>query len=593
MTVRDVFRFRSISSKLMAIMGTIVLASFILVNLLALSKIEDNIVQDKRDMTRRLVQTNLNVLEHFYQKHQHGQLSEPEAKSLAVETIKNSFYGPGNKDYFWINDLDHVIVMHPYKPSLEGQDVSGVQDKKGNYLFRQMVDTVKEDGSGYVTYHWQYYDQDNRVEPKLSYVAGFEPWNWIVGTGVYINDVQQRVAAVRNNLLIMEGLALALILAAVYFLSRLIAAPVKSLKNSAMTIAEGDLDTAIDVNSRDEIGSLAGSLRSMVDHLKGMISKAENKTKEAEEKTAQAEQATQEAEQARQQAERAKEEGMQEAANHLSEIVERLSTASEEISSQIEEASQGSEEQKNRTNEVATAIEQMNASVLEISKNASQAAEGSENTKSKAEEGNRLMEQVVQAMNTVNTKAGGMRDSLNQLGEDVQGINRVMDVINDIADQTNLLALNAAIEAARAGEAGRGFAVVADEVRKLAEKTMQATQEVGQTITHIQSKTNQNVADMNEADSVVGETADLARQAGDSLEEIVSYAESNSGQVRNIATASEEQSSASEEINQSTEDINRTATEMADAMNQSAQAVSDLSQLAQQLNAIVEEMKQA
>ena len=282
---------------------------------------------------------------------------------------------------------------------------------------------------------------------------------------------------------------------------------------------------------------------------------------------------------------------LSELSRQAKEVSEHLASASEQLSAQIEQASNGAEEQQKRSSQVATAMEQMNASILEISKNASSAAEQSESTKQKAQEGKEIVDEVSDYMSNVNQRTEKVKASMDQLSQDVQGINQVMDMINDIADQTNLLALNAAIEAARAGDAGKGFAVVADEVRKLAEKTMEATQDVGNTINSITSGTEKNVQEVTETEKAVQETSKQSSKASSYLQDIVGLAESNAEQVQNIATSSEEQSSASEQVNQSTEEVNRTAKEVSDTMQQSAQAISELNRLAQELDNVVKEMQ--
>jgi methyl-accepting chemotaxis protein len=168
-----------------------------------------------------------------------------------------------------------------------------------------------------------------------------------------------------------------------------------------------------------------------------------------------------------------------------------------------------------------------------------------------------------------------------------------MNVITDIADQTNLLALNAAIEAARAGDAGRGFAVVADEVRKLAEKTMEATKEVGDYISAIQSGTRDNIDGMTKAAAEVSASTEQANKAGEALKGIVEIVDETAGQVRSIATASEEQSAASEQINRSIEEVNLIANDNAQAMRESSTAVGELMHLGEQLSELIEELRKA
>ncbi|MCL1985196.1 MAG: methyl-accepting chemotaxis protein, partial [Betaproteobacteria bacterium] len=284
---------------------------------------------------------------------------------------------------------------------------------------------------------------------------------------------------------------------------------------------------------------------------------------------------------------RSKQATMERVAASAAEISDRVAAAAEELSAQVEQISQGAEMQRDRVSSTATAMEEMNATVLEVARSAGQASEQSDSSRQKAEDGARLVNKVVGAINSVNAVAVTLQGNMHELGKLAEGIGGVMNVISDIADQTNLLALNAAIEAARAGEAGRGFAVVADEVRKLAEKTMSATQEVGTSITAIQSSARTNIGEMGKAVENIGEATSLANSSGDALKEIVDLAAASSAVVTSIATAAEEQSATSEEINRAIEEINNVVGSTTDGIVQSSAAVQELARMAQELRSIM------
>ncbi len=410
----------------------------------------------------------------------------------------------------------------------------------------------------------------------------------------HMNEISNdNVAQLNSAKVVTEiGLGIALLIGILlaFAITRAITKPVLATVTFAERVADGHLDDPLNIHQNDEIGNLAESLRKMVANLKTRITEAHDKSQEAELAAAEAQDAMHKAEQAHSEA-LDKSQAMTECAGRLHHVAEITTSASEQLSAQVEQSSKGAEQQARRVSETATAIEEMSATVLEVAKNAGQAAEISDAAKSKAQEGAAIVDKVVQGISAVQTEAQTLKNDMAQLGEQAENIGQIMSVISDIADQTNLLALNAAIEAARAGEAGRGFAVVADEVRKLAEKTMAATKEVGDAISHIQQGTRKNMENVDRTVTHITEATAQAGQSGEALIQIVNLVEQTSDQVNAIATASEEQSAASEQISRSIEEVNTISSETAEAMTQAAQAVSDLAGQSLELRKLIDELR--
>ncbi len=387
----------------------------------------------------------------------------------------------------------------------------------------------------------------------------------------------------------------------ILLLARSIVTPIVQLVGAAQLISEGkyessaaeqdDLRKKLEVRSNDETGQLAASLRSMVGTLRDRIEMANAKTQEAEKERHLAAEATAKAEQALKQAEKARREGLNLAADELQGISTQIGEVAAQLTKQIKESTDGAAVQNRQTASTAQAMDDMSASVMRVAQAATALADSADRARAKATDGAGIVASVVKGVAEVDMLTGKLRGSLGELGDKADGIGQVMSVINDIADQTNLLALNAAIEAARAGEAGRGFAVVADEVRKLAEKTMLATKEVGDVVRAIQSGTQANLREMEEASRAVANSTKLATSAGEALDGIVLDINATAEQTRSIATASEEQSQTSNEISRGTDEISRIAEATVSNMNQSSVLVADINRLATSLRDLMARLR--
>jgi len=369
--------------------------------------------------------------------------------------------------------------------------------------------------------------------------------NFAVSKAKIQHAAAQSSSSITINLVITV-ISLVLGLALAIFITRSITKPTNKVVEMLKDIAqgEGDLTKRLDINSRDELGDLAKWYNTFIDKLHDIIAQVASNT-------------------------------------------EQLASAATEISSSAEELSAGVREQTNQTAQVSTAVEEMTATIVETSKNTGDAAEKAKAAASKSQEGSRLAEDTSRGMDEIVQASSVTTRNVEGLAEKATAIGEIIKVIDDIADQTNLLALNAAIEAARAGEQGRGFAVVADEVRKLAERTTKATKEVAETIKGIQADVTAANSQMVESQKIVNKGKKLVQKTNGSLTEIFSAIEAVQEMMRQIATASEEQSAVAEQISKSVENVDRITKESATGSEQAAAAAEQLNRQAEELRHLV------
>ncbi|HKJ99357.1 MAG TPA: cache domain-containing protein [Desulfotignum sp.] len=204
---------------------------------------ESQLLDQKKETIRQLTNSAVSLLADYESRISQGEMTREGARQKAVDRIRNLRYGLQGKDYFWINDMHPFMIMHPFRPELEGEDLTRIKDSAGNYPFVEMVKTVKENGEGYVNYSWQWKDMPEKIAPKMSYVKGFAPWNWIIGTGIYMDDITKEITAItRHLILIFLGLLFLVILMSFYISRQVVRIDQKkNMAEKARQLNEDDL----------------------------------------------------------------------------------------------------------------------------------------------------------------------------------------------------------------------------------------------------------------------------------------------------------------------------------------------------------------
>ena len=258
------------------LLGLAVVAAFIGVILgYMLPGMQDSLMAERENKTKEAAQIGWSVLDSCYQQYSLGFMTLDEAQRFSIQTLRNLRYGPENTDYFWITDFRPYMIMDPYKIALQGSDVSETTDPDGRAIFVEMAAICEQQGEGFIRYKWQYGDDYGRDEEKTSYVKTFEPWGWIIGTGVYTVDVQQVIDAKRNQYLLVSGILAVVCFVFLFFVTRVISRNIKRIAEVANRLALGDTKQKVKVKSSDETGEMANALTNVIDYLWEMSQAAE------------------------------------------------------------------------------------------------------------------------------------------------------------------------------------------------------------------------------------------------------------------------------------------------------------------------------
>jgi methyl-accepting chemotaxis protein len=476
---------------------------------------------DREASTRAEVQTAVGVVAFYRDRAAHGVMTTAQAQAAALGVLKTLRYG--TNDYFWVNTYDAHMVMHPTKPTLDGTDVSTLKDPTGVPIFMRFVDVVKASGSGFVSYQWPKPGAKD-PQPKISYVVGYQPWQWIIGSGVYVDDIDAAVAGDLSRLALELGTILTVLLAVIWRIRRSITVPV-----AAMTrlLAQGTLSHRLDEGQRHtELDRLAVAVNATLDRVTRVVR------------------------------------GVATATGSVTDHVAQLAEHTRQIEQQARRTATQADEASTTTQAVTAGYDQVAQAVAEINDSVRVIAENVQRVSAVAGE-------AVQATSDTS-------DIVARLGVSSAEIGSVLETITTIASQTNLLALNATIESARAGEAGKGFAVVATEVKDLAQETARAAEDIAHRIETLRQDTERSV-------TAIAQIAEVITQINEHQVGIAAAVEEQSVTLAGVTTSVADSSRAGAATGDAITAVAHAAGTTQQQLDQVTRTIAALAQLAQDL----------
>ena len=472
------------------------------------------------------------ILDEYYKKQQAGELTEEQAKKEAADRVRDLRYDGGN-GYFWIDTVDGNNVVLLGRKDVEGTNRFNAKDPNGYPYIQEINKSAQQEGGGFT--RWMF-PKPGETEPlpKYGYSIEFKPYHWVIGTGVWIDEIDainaqkdaKLAADLRTSILELLGVIVLLqILMALFsrYAGANIARPIVRTTERLGIMGTGDFrlegEAAAEMQelaSRpDELGTMAQAMQEMNEKVRALM---RNVAQTAEYLAASSEELTSSAEQA---------------ADVSQSIAESIVKVAGACSEQFDGVQTANEHTKKLTQHMQDFEGHLEETGQQVQKTSDVATEGRQGVAT-----------AVTGMQSIQTNVSHIAEIIEGLGENSKQIGEIVDTIAGIAEQTNLLALNAAIEAARAGEHGRGFAVVADEVRKLAEQSQEAASEISERIGRIQSSTQEAVDAMHQGLSEVMDGTKTVQGAGTSFEGIASM-------VGKVAEASRAMQSSVERLTQS------------------------------------------
>ena len=523
---------------------------------IAAMNLNNTLLQDRQDKVRSLVEEAHSVIGHFVKEAKAGRMTTEEAQFIAKETIRDIRYD--KTEYFWINDMNHIMIMHGAKASLEGKKLDKLKDINGKYLFTEFIKIVQsnDEGAGFVDYYWPKAGHDDPIE-KISYVKLSKDWGWIVGSGLYMDDVKATFNAQFRVFVILVIAALVIAGSVSWLVARSLTKGLNSISEEMNEVSSGNLTVEISGQNRaDEIGAMAKNLNIF----------KQNAIEATALKDAQESQ--------RKEAEHERKQGLISLADDLQHRMQSVISDMNNVVQNLGQSADAMNENANATSRESTSVASISQ---QTSQNVETVAAATEELNASSSEIGRQVEQTNQIAQSASAEASTTNEVIQGLSGAASRIGEVVSMIQDIAEQTNLLALNATIEAARAGEAGKGFAVVASEVKNLANQTARATDEVSKQILAIQTETGRAV----DATNGIAHTINTMHEASSAIAEAV---DQQHAAIQEISKSVQEASRGTQEISSHIAEVSQDADKTMASSNEVKEASQKLLDSSQSLD---------
>ncbi len=499
---------KSVKTSLMTLCISLVLAVSIVIGAVAIISIETTTTLAMTNYSNAMnegynseiksqVQSVITVLQTEYDKYKAGELTMAEAKAEACEIVRNMRYGDDASGYFWIDDTNYILVMHPVLPEQEGNNRKNLEDQNGVMIVQEILKVANSaEGGGYNEFYFTKSDGVT-VAPKVAYSQIFEPWGWVVSTGNYVDDMQAEMVLVQNEISdqftslctrIIAVVVIMTILAslAAWLYGKKICSSLNKIQDMASRLSEGDLTTPIDVKDKSELGRTADALNKAQEHMVGLITDISQTSKELEH-----------------------------AVDNFNTNFTTMEKSISHVNIAVNEIAENTTTQAHSTNEASGSVNEIAEGIESTSHEVDSLEENSRVMQDYSDKSMDALKKLIEVNNKTKADIDSMYAQTESTNASVQRINQAAAFIGEIADQTNLLSLNASIEAARAGEAGRGFAVVAEEIGKLAAQSLTTANGIGDLINELTLNSEKSVEimqQMNKAAQVQVETLENTQE---------------------------------------------------------------------------------